>query len=158
MENDSVGKLTGGTELSANTFEAQREYTESQTFEGKDFKQLRMEMKKKEKKGIPKNLDGIAHLWQEISSLSAKRQRKNRIVQVASNGSGYGMSTVPVLASNNYDLDKGESSVFDRELSSNGKERFQVKKKKDVTTFENQDICQVSIFCNDCWVACRCLL
>ena len=85
---------------------------------------------------------GIGYLWQEISQLSGKREKKSRIVHVEGTGSGYGKATVPVLASNNYELENGESSVFDRELSHNKRAAFGTGKKK-ARKFENQDHCQV---------------
>lgn len=143
-ESDSAGRLTGGTSKSATSFDAEKAFSNSQHFGGADFRALRKESEKKLKQQTPKNLDGIAHLWQEIRSLDKKRAKKSRIVLVNGNGSGYGRASVPVLASNNYDLLKGESSVFDRELTNSKRSNFEVKKNKEGPTHDNQDHCQVS--------------
>mmetsp|Transcript_18968 Transcript_18968/g.28621 ORF Transcript_18968/g.28621 Transcript_18968/m.28621 type:complete len:560 (+) Transcript_18968:3-1682(+) len=142
-ESDSVGKLQGNTMQSAEEFDATKSFSKSQLFGGKDFSTIREEQKAMLKKQIPSNLYGIGNLWQEIQQLSSKRNRKNRIDMVAGTGSGYG-GAVPVLKSNNYDLENGESSVFDRELKSANKSNFGVvKNKKKNAEFENQDFCQV---------------
>lgn len=143
-ESDSAGKLTGGTSKSAISFDAEKDFSNSQLFGGADFRALREDIEKKQKQQTPKNLDGIAHLWKEIQALDKKRVKKSRIVLLDGNGSGYGSATVPVLASNNYDLLKGESSVFDRELTNSKRSNFEVKKKKGGPIHDHQDHCQVS--------------
>merc|ERR1712238_483216 len=96
-----------------------------------------------EKKKIPQNLKGIAHLWHDIKSLEhKKRERKSRIIQIQGKGSGYGSAYVPILAANNYDFG-GESSVFDRELKQSKKENFEVKKREKSAKFENESICHI---------------
>lgn len=142
-EADSAGKLKGGTSLNAQTFDAQADFTATQLFGGANFRALRQEQEKKLKSSIPKNLDGIAHLWKDIQSLKEKRDRKSRLVHVDGKGSGYGLASIPVLASNNYELLKGESSVFDRELSNSNKNNFAVQKRVKAVHHENQDHCQV---------------
>ena len=143
-ESDSAGKLKGGMIKSALSFDAEKEFCSTQQFAGADFQAIRKQQELKRKKEIPKNLEGIAHLWAEIRTLDKKRARKSRLVQLDGKGSGYGAS-VPVLASNNYELLKGESSVFDRELITSNKVNFEVQKKKyKGQQFENQDFCQVS--------------
>lgn len=146
-ESDSVGKLTGGTALSSKSFDASKEFSQSQLFGGADFREIRMKQAKEEKKLIPKNLQGIAHLWHDIKTLeNKKRERKSRICQIAGKGSGYGSAYVPVLAANNYTFG-GESSVFERELKQSNKSCFEVKKKsKDGPKFEHDDYC---IICGD---------
>lgn len=142
-ESDSVGKLQGDMMQSAEEFDATKSFSKTQLFGGKDFSTIREEQKAMLKKQIPSNLYGIGNLWQEIQQLSSKRNRKSRIDMVAGKGSGYG-GAVPVLKSNNYDLENGESSVFDRELKSANKSNFGViKNKKKNEEFENQDFCQV---------------
>lgn len=146
-ESDSAGKLRGGASKSAVTYDAEKEFSASQVFGGANFKEIRRQQELKEKRETPQNLAGIAHLWKEIQGLDEKRARKSRIIQVAGQGSGYGTATVPVLASNNYELLKGESSVFDRELSNSNKDRFEVKKQKKYRQQHgHQDFCQVSSF------------
>lgn len=141
-ESDSVGKLHGNAQHSAKEFDASKAFGDSQNFEGTDFRAIRKQQEKSLKSKIPQNLQGIGHLWQEISKLKSKRERKNRIMMVASNGSGYG-AAVPILKSNDYDLENGESSVFDRELKKDQKTKFQVPKKKKGQNFDHQDFCQV---------------
>jgi len=145
-ESDSAGKLQGGTRKTAKDFDATEEYSETQTMDGIDFKAIRLQIKKQQKANIPKNLDGISELWQQqIQGISdgAKRSRKSRLVYVKGNAFGQGETAVPVLASNNYTLEDGESSVFDRELSHNNKERFVDKGRKKKIVHEHLDHCQI---------------
>ena len=144
-ESDSSGKLQGGTSKDAQSFNAEAAFSPSQFFGGADFQAIRREQELKEKKAIPKNLAGIAHLWKEIQTLDDKRSRKSRVVLLDGMGSGYGSASIPVLASNNYDLLKGESSVFNRELTKSNKANFEVKKRAKAEKHDNQDFCQVSI-------------
>lgn len=145
-ESDSVGKLTGGTSLTAKSFDASKSFTQSHLFGGTDFREIRKQQEEKAKKLIPKNLSGIAHLWAEVQSLeNKKRVRKSRICQIEGKGSGYGASYVPVLAANNYTFD-GESSVFDRELKQSKKSNFEVKKRKKGPSFEHVGYC---VICGD---------
>ena len=146
-ESDSAGKLKGGTTHDAKSFNAEAEFTASQVFGGADFQNIRKEQEMKQKLETPKNLAGISHLWKEIQSLDKKRERKSRIILVEGNGSGYGSASVPILASNNYDLLQGESSVFDRELTKSIKSNFEVKKRKQADQHDNQDHCQASRSC-----------
>jgi hypothetical protein len=128
-EDFSDGKLKGGADSTAKEFDATTEFTATTDFGGVDFKKLREEHGKKTK---VKDIGQITELWK-------KRQRKNRIKMVEGTGSGYG-SLVPVLALNDYDLESGEQSVFDRELK--GRNQVQ-KKEKKIKEFEEQDFCQV---------------
>ena len=142
-ESDSVGKLTGGTRLTAKSFDEKKEFSKSQFFGGADFRELRKQHEEEEKKKIPKNLSGIAHLWNDIKNLeNKKRERKSRICQIAGEGSGYGTKFVPVLAANNYTFG-GESSVFERELKQSNKANFEVQKRKKGPPFEHLDYCVV---------------
>ena len=78
-------------------------------FGGIDFLAIREQLKADEvREKIRRQMAGLEH----------KRKITNRVVMVAGKGSGYGGrgGFVPVLAANNYDLEDGESSVFDREL------------------------------------------
>eukprot|EP00980_Cylindrotheca_fusiformis_P031493 scaffold26459_cov162-Cylindrotheca_fusiformis.AAC.7 len=141
-ESDSVGKLQGNAMHSAKAFDATKAFSETQRFNNIDFRKIRQEQERALKSKIPQSLRGIGSVWQEISQLSKKRDRKNRIMMVQGSGSGYG-GAVPVLKSNNYDLDKGESSVFDRELNKDKKQKFAVTKKKKAAPHENLSYCQV---------------
>ena len=148
-ESDCIGKLQGNTQLTANSFDASKEFTATQTFGGQNFRAIReqQEKKKRSQSKIPNSLAGIGKLWHQVEH-SQKRKVKNRILMVEGNGSGYGSKSVPVLASNNYDLLSGESSVFDRELSHKGKSDRKAcavpsKKKKGQPKFDNIDYCQV---------------
>ena len=90
---------------------------ETQQFEGVDFKHLRLESEKKTTEKLPKTLREIGDTVRQARAMEGKkRQKKSRIVMLASNSSGYGKALVPVLASNNYDLEGGERSVYQREL------------------------------------------
>ena len=62
--------------------------------------------------------------------MQGQRERKQRIKLVASDGSGYGAKYVPVLASNDYALNEGETSVFQRELGGASKDAFAVHKRR----------------------------
>lgn len=129
-EDFSDGKLKGGADSTAKDFDATKEFSATTDFGGIDFKKIREENGKKK---TPLDMGQITDMWK-------KRQRKNRIKMVDGMGSGYGSRSVPVLASNDYDLESGEKSVFDREL----KGRSQVyKKEKKTRQFEDQDFCQV---------------
>ena len=145
-ESDSVGRLTGGTTLTAKSFDASKTLSKSQVFGGVDFESIRKEQSKEQRNNIPSNMKGINHLWHEIKSLeNKKRERKSRICQIKSNGSGWGSAHVPVLAANNYAFG-GESSVFERELKNSNRSNFEVKKRKKGPAFENSDDC---IICGD---------
>lgn len=127
-EEFSQGKLKAA-EANANDFDACKEFTGTTQFAGIDFKKIRDEYSSKKK---PTDINQIGQIW--------KRQRKNRIKLVQGQGTGYGQAFVPVLASNDYDLETGEKSVFDRELK--GRNQIQKSKKKKAS-FESQDFCQV---------------
>lgn len=142
-ENDSSGKVKGGVSHDVKTYDVNQELSETQIFGGVDFRKLREEQKSKKNAAIPKTLRGIATLQYDLSTIGAKREAKKRIVMVDGNNSGWGSSSVPVLASNNYDLENGETSVFARELSSMAKDAFAVKKiKRQKLDLVNQEWCQ----------------
>lgn len=144
-ESDSLGKLTGGTEENGAKFDSEKEFTATQIFGGMDYKVIRAKHEHKMRQEIPKTLAGIGRLWNQVKEIQGtKRLVKNRLVMVDGHGSGYGASHVPVLSSNNYDLQSGESSVFDRELSHTKKQNFVVPGKKP-RVFENSDHCQVCL-------------
>jgi len=129
-EDFSSGNLKGGADASAGDFDATKKFTETTDFGGIDFKKIREEYKNSK----VDNLGQISDIWKK------KRERKNRIKLVDGIGSGYGSKTVPVLASNDYDLLSGERSVFDQELRGRSKA---VTKKKAAASFEMQDHCQI---------------
>ena len=84
-------------------FKADVQLAASTKLGGIDFKKIRDQQKKKKMKCILKDLGGIAESWMKLQ----KRNRKSRIVNVQTKGSGYGSTSVPVLASNNYDMEHG---------------------------------------------------
>ncbi|CAB9517489.1 ISWI chromatin-remodeling complex ATPase ISW2 [Seminavis robusta] len=139
-EVDSDGKLKGNVFHKGDTFDVTKELSASQTFQGIDFKKLRQVQKGKGEEDIPTSLRGISRMWVDNES---KRKKKSRVVMVKGKNSGYGQAMVPVLASNNYDLENGESSVFDRELSSKAKDSYTVKKHKRAKVPDHQEYCQV---------------
>jgi hypothetical protein len=63
---------------------------------------------------------------------------------VRSNRSGYGASWVPVLSSNNYDLEEGEVSVYQRELSNRG-DKPNSGSPKEKTVKKKADFCLVCL-------------
>jgi SWI/SNF-related matrix-associated actin-dependent regulator of chromatin subfamily A member 5 len=132
---EASGKLKGATSTFAD-FKAEGDFTSTTKLGGIDFKEIRDKHRK-----TFKDMGGIADSWSKLQ----KRIRKNRIVQVKGKGSGYGAAFVPVLASNNYDLENGESSVFQRELSESKGNYGDIKRrvKRSGVDFESQDHCQV---------------
>jgi hypothetical protein len=143
-EDYSDGKLKGGISDSISDFKAEEVYTACTNLGGIDFKAIRDEQTKKKVGNIPSNLSDVSAMWRDI--VNAKRERKSRLVMVAGIGSGYGKAFVPVLAANNYELENGESSVFQRELSTKKKSAFEVKKRKTPKAgvdYGEQNFCQV---------------
>ena len=132
---EGSGKLKGATSTVAD-FKADDDFTSTTKLGGIDFKEIRDKHKK-----TSKDMGSIADTWSKLQ----KRIRKNRIVQVEAKGSGYGAVSVPVLASNNYDLENGESSVFQRELSESKGNYGEIKRRvlKSGVDFESQSHCQV---------------
>lgn len=142
-ENDSAGKLKGGAAQTTDNFDAEFGLKDTQSFGGVDFRALREEQTKgKEHSNIPSSIRDVAVHWANANGESTeKRDRKSRVVMVKGNGSGYGSAYVPVLASNNYELENGESSVFDKELKGK-KVAATSSRKKEVQKFAHQDFCQ----------------
>mmetsp|Transcript_17445 Transcript_17445/g.25803 ORF Transcript_17445/g.25803 Transcript_17445/m.25803 type:complete len:1021 (-) Transcript_17445:135-3197(-) len=141
-EDFSGGNLKGGAANKTDDFEADKELTSTTKLAGVDFKALREDYGRRNR-DRPSNVSGISEMWKQMQS---KRNRKSRIVMLDSNSSGYGRASVPVLAANNYDLSKGESSVFTRELQVSNREDYGLRKrkvKKAGVDFENQSHCQV---------------
>jgi hypothetical protein len=145
-EESSNGLLQGGATKTAIDFDKDRELTDTRNFCGVDFRKLREEKEKKFSGKGPKNkmLDQLKSEWMQAQTGETeeemgkgKRKRKSRVLQVASNGSGWGQSHVPVLVMNNYDLQSGEPSVW-RETK---KCQF-VPKETNANKFINQDFCQ----------------
>lgn len=133
-EDFSSGNLKGGVDASADDYDATKKFTATTDFNGIDFKKIREEYKNAK----VENLGQISDIWK-------KRQRKNRIKMVDAEGSGYGAKAVPVLNSNDYDLQSGERSVFQQELRGRSNND---KSKKAGPKFEMQDFCQVRTLIN----------
>jgi len=144
-ETFSAGNLQGGVEQTAKDFDANQELTGSMLFDGIDFRAIRNKMFSDEEESIPKSLRGISKKWTYLNN-QEKRIRKDRIVLVKGNGSGYGSAFVPILASNNYDLESGESSVFQRELKGRAGSMCDLEATKKTPTkkdYQHQNFCQV---------------
>ena len=105
---DAVGGLAGGKQLDAASMEAN--FADSAPVSTRQLYGQSFE--------VPKSQAEIGNEFRAI--LQGARERKSRIKMVASEGSGYGAKYVPVLASNNYSLNEGEGSVFQRELGGHG--------------------------------------
>ena len=151
-ENTSIGNLKGGFSINVSSFDADKvKLTETFKYEGVDFRKIRDD---KTKEAMRRSC-GLAYddQWQTLG----KRERSSRISMIASKGSGYG-APVPILKSNNYDLEAGESSVFDRELAGRSKprENYAVSK-KDKVIINHQKFCQVcGYFDGDLILCLRC--
>ena len=133
-EVDSQGKLKGNAFHNTSTFDVHKRIDGAEEYEGVDFKKLRAEKKRQSQQLIPAAVRNL-EVWDEsISRIgSTKRQPKSRFVVV--NGKS-------VLAANNYDLEGGESSVFDRELSTSNQSDFAVKKRTIARVNDHQIWCQ----------------
>lgn len=134
-EEYSGGMITGGAAADVKDFDSSKRLTATTDFGGIDFKAIRREYKKKRR---PKDVGQILDLWRD-----KKRERKSRITLISAQGSGYGSKSIPVLQSNNYNLQEGERSVLLQELA--GQEaRFKDRGRKHLKSgvdFENQDEC-----------------
>ena len=136
-EDDSMGNLKGGASQTLGDFDASAELTSSSKLGGIDFQAVReAHWKSGGRKQSEKTLIAGA---QEL----AKRQVKSRIIVVKDDDG----RDIPVLKSNNYDLQNGESSVFERELSGRQQDSFVDKERKKAPCsgidFDTSDICQV---------------
>jgi len=100
-KDDGEGALSGGRMSDAASFNASSAPVSTHSLFGRDFV-------------VPKSEKDIAGEWRKL--VEGTRERKQRIKMVAGGGSGYGSAYVPVLASNDYSLGEGETSVFSREL------------------------------------------
>lgn len=96
-ENCTIGELMGGMQQTAASFNAEQELCGLTSFQGMDFKLMREKLKKNRDAHIPKDLRGIARDWESVKN-KEKRERKNRIVMIQGEGSGYGAKFIPVLA------------------------------------------------------------
>ncbi|CAB9506371.1 Probable chromatin-remodeling complex ATPase chain [Seminavis robusta] len=132
-ESFTGGKIKGDADTNVEDFDANKKFRSTTDFGGIDFKAIR-ESHRRQK---PKDFGAIMNTWRK------KRERKNRITMVNAKGSGYG-AAVPVLKSNDYDLETGEQSVFQRELGGRGGNFGNVKHKhlKAGVDFQTQDVCQ----------------
>jgi len=156
-EGDSVGLLKGGAAKKASEYDANEEMTPCQIFGGVDFAAIKEKAKTDKKLQIPKGVRSIASMWlDEVSVQEGKRERKSRLVMVDGMGSGYGTKSVPILAANNYELNAGESSVFQRELKGQYASGPPVVVKKPPRTWKNQDFCQLCYGTGDLMKCTKC--
>lgn len=143
-EETSFGALKGGAVNSASTFDVAKELSDTQTFGGIDFRQIRDAEKKRGKKHS--SISKLKEEWRESmladeSGGKGQREKKSRIMNIKDDNGTFHR----VLSENNYELDNGEPSVFTKEaFKSSGMSN--PKRKKTVLTFDNQDFCQ---FCGD---------
>mmetsp|Transcript_37693 Transcript_37693/g.61364 ORF Transcript_37693/g.61364 Transcript_37693/m.61364 type:complete len:540 (-) Transcript_37693:714-2333(-) len=148
-ESTSTDALRGGTAQVAADYDPTKESKSSTSLFGVDFAALREEHA--HKKAL-----SIAEQWKH-----SKRERVDRLVYVNGMGSGYGQKLVPVLKNNNYELDKGENSVFKQELSGQLINAKESKSRPLIggRDFGHQDMCQhcgdggVLHLCHRCPVA-----
>ena len=124
----SMEKLKGGTGTSVDSYDATKAFHKTTDFGGIDFLKLREQAKKQN----PKDMYEISQAWK-------KREKKNRIKMVTLAGSGYGSTAIPVLNANDYDLESGEKSVFQRELKGSA---VVCEKKNTRVSIENLSLCQ----------------
>ena len=155
-EDDSMGNVKGGASHTLGDFDASAKLTSSSKLGGIDFQAIReAHWKSGGRKQSEKTLIAGAQAL-------AKRQVKSRIIVVKDDDG----RDIPVLKSNNYDLENGESSVFDRELSGREQDGFFEKKRakalRSGVDFGTSDLCQVCgdgdstaplSFCTKCPVA-----
>jgi len=153
-EDCSDGNLKGGATQTASGFDKNKELTDTRQFCGVDFRKLREEKEAREKehyhgKSLPngkgKLLDKLKQHWKIMQTGESidemgkgKRDRKSRLIQVKSDGSGLG-PFASVLRMNDYDLQSGEPSSWGRET----KKIVTVELKRTVHKFINQDFCQI---------------
>ena len=138
-ENFSAGTLIGGITKTAKNFDVAESLKPTKSFNGVDFQIIKDNIMKKNRDKIPSGLKAIKDSWKNYVR-NDKRERKSRLLTLNGRGSGYG-SAVPVLASNNYDLLNGETSVFNRELKGRSGD-YSITKKKRERKFGEQDFCQ----------------
>jgi SWI/SNF-related matrix-associated actin-dependent regulator of chromatin subfamily A member 5 len=151
-EDCSDGKLRCGAAQTASDYDVDKELTDARRFCGVDFRKLRLEKEAREKElNLGKNSKGkllnkLKQDWKMLQTGESlddmgkgMRERKSRLIQVKSNGSGWGTTHVPVLAMNDYDLQSGEPSSWGRET----KKVVSIKKKKVVNDYVHQDFCQI---------------
>ena len=141
-----------GAAQTASDYDVDRELTDTRRFCGVDFRKLRVEKEARERElYLGKNpkgklLNKLKQNWKMVQTGESlndmgkgKRERKCRLIQVKSNGSGWGTTHVPVLAMNDYDLQSGEPSSWGRET----KKIVSIEKKKLVNDYNHQDFCQI---------------
>ena len=105
---EATGALHGGLQADCDTFDATEAFVSTRELFGQKID---------EASSGPSDGQDIAKSWQRVT----KRERKQRIVMVSG---GVGMGSVPVLNSNNYDLNGGEQSIFARELQGQDSSAF----------------------------------
>ncbi|KAJ1448205.1 SNF2 family N-terminal domain-containing protein [Pelagophyceae sp. CCMP2097] len=121
----SFGGLAGGKQQATASFDATTSPVDTRALCGRTM-------------APPSNMRDIGSEWARVQA--GVRQRKQRIVMVDGLKSGYGKKFVPVLASNQYTLEAGESSVFQRELQGRGGDYAVHKRSKK---FDSEDACRI---------------
>eukprot|EP00814_Leptocylindrus_danicus_P001063 CAMPEP_0116029408 /NCGR_PEP_ID=MMETSP0321-20121206/16124_1 /TAXON_ID=163516 /ORGANISM="Leptocylindrus danicus var. danicus, Strain B650" /LENGTH=557 /DNA_ID=CAMNT_0003503783 /DNA_START=128 /DNA_END=1802 /DNA_ORIENTATION=- len=147
-ESDSLGKLKGGVTKTATTFDITKEMSSTRLLHGVNFESVQKQSEI-ENRARPTALRQLADHWNyDLAMVQGKRKKKSRVMLVAAEGSGYGSATVPVLSANNYDLNNGESSVFERELRGRGRSKDSIaaapkKASKKEQLFLHMSECQI---------------
>lgn len=137
-ENDSRGRLKGDAYLHTASYNVRKEIAGIQEYKGVDFKKLRDERRRQLLQLKPPAVQKL-ETWDKaaISRLdNRKRQRKSRITFVN--------RKVSVLNANSYDLEMGESSVFNRELANCDRSSFAVQ------THTREKVQDHQIYCQHC--------
>ena len=134
-EDDSFGNLKGGATRKVGDFDCEAKLTATSKLGGIDFAAIREAHWNSG--GRRQSEQGLIAAAQELG----KRQRKARIIMVKDDDG----EEIPVLNSNNYDLEAGESSVFARELSGRGGDFAEQKRvlERAGEHFGSSSMCQV---------------
>jgi hypothetical protein len=145
---DTIGNVKGDQSKVASSYDVEKELPDHQIFGGVNFREL-LKLRGR-KNNVPKDLQGISLAWKKIQD---KRVQVKRTT-VVDTGFGFKM---PVLKSNDYDLQHGELSVFGRELKNQSQSTSSVKGLKvQQLEYEHQDICQVCLDGGELYLCASC--
>jgi SWI/SNF-related matrix-associated actin-dependent regulator of chromatin subfamily A member 5 len=143
-EKTSCGLLKGGASNTAEDFNVDVELTDTQTFGGVNFREIR-DLQCKTGGTKNKTINKLKEEWSDLNKLAdmnggrGKRNKKNRIMNIKDDNG----TTHQVFSINNYDLTNGEPSVFKGETKKTSGMSNPKREKKGGVTHVNQDICQI---------------